>query len=171
MLRVLLKPVRLVIKAFTSNDSPAQLAAGFALGMMIGLMPKGNLAAGVLSVLLLATRVNLGAAAAAAGAFSWLGMWTDPFAQFIGLSLLTAPSLRATWTSLYNLPLVPWTHFNNTLVLGNLLLAGCLFYPVYHLGKHACQRWRPWLAEKAKRHELVDLLARAENALSWRPRA
>jgi uncharacterized protein (TIGR03546 family) len=170
MLRIVIRPVRLLIKAFTSNDSPPQLAAGFALGMMIGLVPKGNLVAAVLSVLLLATRVNLGAAAAAAGLFSWLAVLTDPLTQFVGLSLLTHPPLRSVWTYSYNLPVLPWTHFNNTAVLGNLLLGGCLFYPVYRFGKHACLRWRRWIVEKEKRHKLVDLFARSEKALSWRPR-
>jgi uncharacterized protein (TIGR03546 family) len=168
MLALLLKPVRMLLTAFKQNDSHGQLAAGFVLGMLLGLLPKDNLFVAILSVLLLATHVNLGAAAVGTLIFSWLGVLTDPLTERLATALLTAPALRLTWTLLYNLPLAPWTHFNNTAVLGNLLLGGLLCYPMYRFAKYACDRWRPKLVELAVKHELVDLFTRAEKAFSWR---
>ena len=40
-------------------------------------------------------------------------------------------ALKPLWTCLYSLPVVPWTKFNNTVVLGNLVLGLLLYAPVY----------------------------------------
>ena len=53
-----------------------------------------------------------------------LGFIFDPVFHAIGLQLLEAPSLRGLWTSMYNTPLVPYTNFNNTVVLQRGGLAG-----------------------------------------------
>ena len=66
MLRKLLRPLRLVAKALVAENSPRQLALGFALGMMVGLVPKGNLIALGLTLVLFGTRVNVGAGLVAA---------------------------------------------------------------------------------------------------------
>ena len=55
-----LRPVRALLTLLSSADSPRQIALGFALGMLVGLVPKGNLIAVALVTLLFAARVNLG---------------------------------------------------------------------------------------------------------------
>ena len=49
-------------------------------------------------------------------------------------SLLTAPSLRPLWTTCYNMPLVPYTNFNNTVVLESLVGWLVLVVPIYLWG-------------------------------------
>ncbi len=120
-------------KAITAGDTPRQLAAGVALGMMLGLLPKGNLLAICLSMAICASRVNIAVAMLSALAFSSTGMLADPLTDRLGLMLLKWDVLRPMWTSLYNLPLAPWTAFNNTVVLGSCLLGTLLFYPTYRL--------------------------------------
>ena len=89
MFSLLLKPLRLLVRAFADQDSPRQIAMGLALGAVIGLVPKGNLLAAVLMMIVCASRVNLGAAMLSAFAFSWIGMWVDPLSHRIGLALLS----------------------------------------------------------------------------------
>jgi hypothetical protein len=48
-----------------------------------------------------------------------LGFLLDPLFDWFGASLL-AGSLRHSGPPLYNTPLVPYTNFNNTVVLGSL---------------------------------------------------
>ena len=133
MLGWLLRPGRPLVKVLTAADSPEQIALGFALGMLIGLVPKDNLIAISLGVVLFSSRANLGAAALAGFLFTWLGVWADPISHRIGLGLLEFSALRPLWTWLYNFPLAPWTAFNNTVVLGSLILGLALFYPVFRL--------------------------------------
>jgi hypothetical protein len=53
-------PLRQAAMALVAGDWPRQLAAGFALGMVVGLVPRGNLIAVSLCVLLFSLRVNKG---------------------------------------------------------------------------------------------------------------
>ncbi|MCX6131587.1 MAG: hypothetical protein NTX25_21320 [Proteobacteria bacterium] len=47
----------------------------------------------------------------------------DTYIDALGAYLLRAPDLRAYWISAYNLPIVPWTRFNNSMILGAAVLA------------------------------------------------
>src|SRR5476651_1276880 len=81
MLSFVVRSLRTVIAALLAGDSPRQLAAGFAIGMVLGLVPKGNLIALSLCVLVFSLRVNTSLALVAAAAFSWAGAVLDPFAN------------------------------------------------------------------------------------------
>lgn len=164
----LIRPVRLLTKVFAVAATPRQLALGFALGMLIGLVPKGNLTAAALTVVFLGTRVNLGTGLAGAVLFSWIGMLTDPLTHRIGAALLTQASLEPMWAWLYQLPLAPWTALNNTVVLGSLLLGLWLFYPVFRLTELIVRRCQPWAVEKLGKYRIIERLWGTEIAASWR---
>jgi uncharacterized protein (TIGR03546 family) len=131
MFSAIVAAFRSPVRALLASNSNGQLAAGFTLGMIIGFMPKGNLIALSLCVLLFSLRCNKGLAILAAIVFSCAGAWTDPFAHKLGLAALSLQPLQATYASIFNLPLGPWLGFNNTLVAGSFLLALYLAYPVY----------------------------------------
>jgi uncharacterized protein (TIGR03546 family) len=114
-----------------ASNAPGQLAAGFTIGMIIGFVPKGNLIALSLCVLLFSIRCNKGLGLAAAIAFSFVGPWTDPFAHRLGLAALNWQPLQAAYASIFNLPLGPWLGLNNTVVLGSLLMGLYAAYPVF----------------------------------------
>jgi uncharacterized protein (TIGR03546 family) len=123
--------LRRVVRMLLAGSAPGQLATGFTLGMIIGILPKSNLIALSLCVLLFSLRCNKGLGLAAAVAFSFVGPWTDPFAHKLGLSALGIGSLQTTYASLMNMPLGPWLGFNNTVVTGSLLMGLYVAYPVY----------------------------------------
>jgi uncharacterized protein (TIGR03546 family) len=168
MIRQLLRPVRLVAKALAAENSPRQLALGFALGMVIGLVPKGNLIAIGLTLILFGTRVNVGAGLVAAVLFSWLGVYLDPAADDLGHWLLSDPSLHGLWTSLYNLPLTRWSGFNNTVVLGGLGLGLVLFYPAYEISRLFFARAQPPVVSWIRKYKLTRVLFGVELAANWR---
>ncbi len=162
MFWLVLRPLRFLTRALVDQDSSRQLALGFALGMIVGFVPKGNLIAIVLMMAVCGSKVNLGTAMLGAFLFSWVGLLTDPIAHDIGLWLLTQDSLHGFWTALYNLPIVPWTHFYNTIVLGSLLLGLALFYPMYRISEPRFAVWQPKFAERIKKFKLIKILLGAE---------
>ena len=99
--------------------------------MIIGVMPKTNLIALSLCVLLFSMRCNKGLGLAAAIAFSFVSPWTDPFAHKLGLAVLSLDSMQGTYAATFNLPLGPWWGFHNTVVTGSLLLGLYVAFPVY----------------------------------------
>lgn len=166
--RPLLRPLRGVSKVLVAEDSPRQLALGFALGMVIGLVPKGNLIAVALTVALFSTRVNLGMGLLSAGLFSWLGVYLDPASHDLGMKLLGAESLRPFWNFLYDVPLARWSGFNNTVVLGGLLLGAVLFYPAYEVSRLVFAKVQPPAREWLRRFWVTRVLFGLELAAGWR---
>lgn len=131
--------LRWAARGILASDSPNQLAAGFALGMVLGLVPKGNLIALSLCVLLFSLRVNKGLALTAAIVFSAFASYADSFTHKLGMEVLTAPSLQPVFASLLNAPVGPWIGFHNTVVTGSLLVGLYLAYPVFWLARVACR--------------------------------
>lgn len=159
-----LKPIRLTLKALITEATPGQLALGFAMGVLIGLVPKGNLIAITLGIVLAASRANLGVAAATILGCSFLSGYMDPFSDQLGWWLLSHPSLTEMWTNLYNKPVMPWTDFNNSIVLGSLVIGLLLLYPMYRLSKPVFARYTEKVSAWAKRYWLTRVLLGAEFA-------
>jgi uncharacterized protein (TIGR03546 family) len=159
-----LRPLRFLAQALVLETTPRQLAWGFALGMLIGLIPKGNLIAVALMTLFCALRINIAAGTAAIFVFSWAGMLLDPVSHRLGHFLLTQDSLQPLWTSLYNMNLVPWTAFNNTVVLGNTLIGLVLLLPVSALMRRVFDKFAPQWAERLKTYRIVHVLRGGELA-------
>jgi uncharacterized protein (TIGR03546 family) len=156
MFSAIVRPLRQAIGALLAGDSPRQLAAGVALGMVVGLVPKGNLIALSLCVLVFSLRVNTSLALLAAVAFTWVGAALDPFASKLGMQVLTIASLQATYASVFNLPLGPWLGFNNTVVTGSLLIGIYLAYPVYWVSLIVCERLQPRLIRWTEKHQRIS---------------
>ena len=148
MIAYVVRPLRRAIHALFAHDTPHQLALGFALGMMLGLMPKGNLIALSMCVLLFSLRVNAGLGFAAVVLFSWAGPLVDPFADKLGLAVLSADSLQGSYAAVFQLPLGPWLGFQNTVVTGSLLVGLYLAYPVYWTMFVACRSLQPQIASR-----------------------
>ncbi len=143
-----LQPVRRIVQALLAHDASNQLALGFALGMVLGLMPKGNLIAVSLFVLLFSLRVNTGISLVAAFAFSWCGPLVDPLADKVGAYVLSLPSMQATYASLFQMPLGPWAELNNTVVVGSLVIGLWAMYPAYWFS-HLVFEWNHKRAHEA----------------------
>jgi uncharacterized protein (TIGR03546 family) len=148
MLSDFLAPLRRIVHVLCAHGAPSELAAGMTLGMIIGLVPKDNLIALSLCVLLFSLRVNKGIALASAAFVACVASWIAPFAHKLGLIVLTAEPLQASFAAAYSLPLGPWLGFNNTVVIGSLLTGLYVAYPVYYLSRVAITRLLPWVAAR-----------------------
>ncbi|MCA9268064.1 MAG: TIGR03546 family protein [Planctomycetales bacterium] len=153
-----------MVKTLTAADSPRQIAWGFALGMLIGLVPKGNLLAATLGMLLVATRLNLGAAALAAFLFTWIGHGLDPISHRVGLALLENSWLKPLWAWLYGLPLAPWTALNNTVVMGSFALGLAALAPTYFGVRRAASRVLPRIRQRLLKYHIGKVLLGLEIA-------
>ena len=127
------KPVAKLIVALNGNLKKGQIAAGFAWGLLLGLIPAGNVFWIVLFVVSFffkhhhaSKMVVLAVLKIAAGAIA-------PAMDNIGWEILHIAALQPFFTTLYNMPFVPLTKFNNTLVAGGLVSGVVLFIPVFVL--------------------------------------
>jgi uncharacterized protein (TIGR03546 family) len=151
--------IKQVIGIFHGNQDPDEVGAGFALGSIIGLNPTNSLHNYVILFLLFLLNVNKGAAAFGMAIFAAIGYFTDPYAHQIGYKLLVnTPALNSFWTKMYNTPIVPFTHFNNTVVLGSLVIALALFVPVWLIVKSLTLLYRKNLQAKVNQWKIVKML-------------
>ena len=74
----------------------------------------------------------------------------DPIAAAIGASALENPSLQGLWTTLYNMPIVPYTRFNNTIVMGSFLFATVAAIPLYFLTRTLIIKYRLVVVSRIK---------------------
>ena len=151
MLLWVIRPLKNLLSAISPHDTPRQLALGVALGIAVGLVPKGNLTAIALTMLLFGSRVNLGTGVLAAFCFSWVGTLVDPVSHVIGSAILTSTPIQSMLAPIFNLPLVPWTALNNTVVLGSLFLGVGQFYFSYRLSRPFFEKYQPKVLQQLRR--------------------
>jgi uncharacterized protein (TIGR03546 family) len=146
----LLKLIQSIIKTLHSEGTPGQVAAGMALGAALGLTPLMNVHNLLVFSLLVILNVSFGGGMMGWALFVPLGFILDPIFHPIGLRLLEAPSLRGLWTSMYNTPLVPYTNFNNTIVLGSLVSWLALALPIFLGARWAVARYRATIGQRVQ---------------------
>lgn len=160
--------LRKLAQALAAQDTPRQLAAGFALGAAAGLIPKSSLFSHLLLIVLAASRANVATGFVAAALFSALGAPLDGLLHPIGAALLTAGPLKPLFTWAYNLPIVPWTRFNNTVVLGALLVGAAIAYPVYRGMIPVFETYSETVGARLRKFKIVQLLLGADLASKLR---
>jgi len=146
----LIKLIQSLVGALHSEGTPGQLAAGIALGSILGLTPLVNIHNAVVFAALVLLNVSFAGGMLGWALFVPIGFILDPLFDWLGHALLLAPSLRGLWTSLYNTPIVPLTNFNNTVVLGSLAFALLLFLPLFFATRWAVARYRATVGERVR---------------------
>lgn len=109
-----------------------QLILTFIYGSWLGFSPGfGSLHLVLLLLSLCILRLPLVLLVIVAAACWVLGMLGfDAGINALGLRILREPSLSSLWTQMYNAPVIPWTRFNNSMVMGATVLAFVLM-PVW----------------------------------------
>ena len=154
----LLKLIQSIIKTLHSEGTPGQVAAGMALGAALGLTPLMNVHNLVVFSLILLFNVSFGGGMLGWALFVPVGFILDPVFHAIGLGLLQAPSLRGLWTTMYNTPLVPYTNFNNSVVLGSVVGWLGLGLPIFFAARWGVARYRATIGERVQRSRLYKAI-------------
>jgi uncharacterized protein (TIGR03546 family) len=156
---VLLKLLQSLFKALHNEGTPGQVAAGIALGSILGLTPLVSLHNLAIAALILLFNVSVPGALLGWAVFVPLGFALDPMFEALGRRLLLEiPALVPLWTSLANIPVVPLTNFNNTVVLGSLVFSLLGFVPLWFGSRWAVRRYRETIGERVKQSALYRAL-------------
>jgi len=154
----LVKLLQSLVKALHSEGTPGQLAAGIALGSILGLTPLLSLHNAVVFGLIVLLNVSFPGAMLGWALFVPVGFLLDPVFDWIGHTLLFTPCLTPLWTSLYNMPVVPLTSFNNTIVLGSLVFSLLAFTPLCFATRWAVSRYRATIGERVRQSKWYRML-------------
>ncbi|MDZ7291986.1 MAG: TIGR03546 family protein [candidate division KSB1 bacterium] len=147
------------IKVMRAGASPGQIAGGFSLGFLIGLMPFLTLQSVIIFCMVFLLNINLSAATFAIFIASFGAFLLDPLFHHLGFHVLTGiPALHGLWTALYNMPVAPLTRFNNTVVMGSFISGMVLLAPVFYGMKKLVVVYRSGLEAKIKQWKIVQII-------------
>lgn len=148
-----------LFKILRSGESPAQISAGFILGMIPGLTPVWSLHNAIVLILLIILNVNLSAAIFSfilCSAFAYL---FDPLFHSLGYFLLAEiPQLRDFWTSFFNSPFLGLSNLNNTVVLGSFVVSLLLLIPVYFMIKQFVVVYRTKIDARLQKLKIIQVV-------------
>ena len=147
---LLLKQIFQLLKLLNSEKGTTQIAWGVALGFVLGMTPAFSLQTILVLLLLLFFRVQIGAAFLAAFFFKFVAYLLDPLFNSVGSMVLSQESLKPLFTSLYNMPIVPFTRFYNSIVMGSGVTAILLVPFVFFFTKWFIHKYREMIYYKFK---------------------
>src|SRR5687767_7715864 len=166
----LIKLLRSLFNTLHSDGSPSQLALGIALGAALGLTPIANAHNLIVLLLLAVLNVSFAAGMLAWAAFVPIGFMFDPIFDRVGrLLLLDMPALRPLWTTWDNVPGLALTNFNNTIVLGSVVMWLLLFVPLYFAARYGVVRYRATIGDRIVKSKYFKLLQASQvyNVYRW----
>jgi uncharacterized protein (TIGR03546 family) len=147
---LLLKQLFSLIKMLNSDQGTNQLAAGFAAGFVLGMTPFFSLQSLLIFICLLLFRIQIGAAFLSAFFFAFVAYILDPVFHTVGNAVLEMSALEPLWTTLYNMPIVPLTRFNNTIVMGSGIVSILLTPIVFVVSRSLIIKYRVTVVDKFK---------------------
>ncbi|MCR4734480.1 MAG: TIGR03546 family protein [Treponema sp.] len=156
----MLKAIINFFKALNSNAHPSEIAHSFALGMILGFMPKNNALWYILTVLFFFLRINRGALIIMTLIFSMLAPLLDPLFDTIGYAFLNIEFFEPVFRQMLEIPFVGFTKFNNTIVSGSLLFALFMYVPVFMLSKVSVKGWRAKLAPALRKTKIIKVISK-----------
>jgi len=155
----MLKGIGKLITALNGNLNKSQIAAGVSWGVLLGLVPLSNPFGIVLLIISFFFNHNHGAKIFGLAIVKILSMSILPALDVLGWEILHIDSLQPLFTTMFNMPFVPFTKFNNTLVMGGLIAGIVLWLPVFALFMALIPLYRNKLAPKIRESKFVKKLA------------
>jgi uncharacterized protein (TIGR03546 family) len=147
-LTILLKQIFGLLKLLNSETGTNQIAWGVAAGFVLGMSPTLSIQTLLIFILILIFRIQAGAAFLTAFFFKFLAYLLDPVFASVGSHVLEMPSLHGLFTTMYNMPLVPLTRFNNSIVMGAGVTAFILMPVVFLASRLLVVKYREKIVKR-----------------------
>lgn len=145
---ILLKQIFGLLKLLNSETGTNQIAWGVAAGFVLGMSPALSIQAFLIFMLILVFRIQAGAAFLTAFFFKFVAYLLDPAFATVGSIVLEMPDLRGLFTTMYNMPLVPLTRFNNSIVMGSGVTAVILMPIVFFSSRFLIVKYREKIVKR-----------------------
>lgn len=147
---LILKQLFAFIKLLNSDTGTISLALGMTCGFILGMTPVLSLHSLLVFLVLFIFRIQVGAALLMAFFFKFIAFLLDPLFHYVGSKVLEMESLSGIFTKLYNMPLIPYTRFNNSIVMGSAVITFALSPVVYLLSQYFIKKYREIVVARFK---------------------
>lgn len=163
---LILKQIYSFFKLLNSDTETSPLAWGLTLGLILGFAPFISIQTLLVLFVLFIFRVQMGAAFLSAFFFKLIAYFFDVPAHHLGTAVLEAEPLRPLFTALYNMPLVPMTRFNNSIVMGSMIVSLILAPFAYFIFKALIRKYRQLVVARIKNTKIWKAMA-ASKFYDW----
>ena len=163
---LILKQIFNLIRLLHTEGSVRGIAAGVALGFVLGLSPALSLQSILAIIVLLIFRIQITAALISSFFFKFIAFLLSPAFDSIGRAILEFEPLKPIFTTLYNLPIIPYTQFYNSVVMGAGALSIVLSPVVYMLARFVISKYQKTIAAKFNNSKLIKGL-KATKLIQW----
>jgi uncharacterized protein (TIGR03546 family) len=157
----LLKFIGKFIVALNGNVKKTEIAAGVAWGVLLGLIPAGNFYWTAVFILSFLFRNNFASKLLTMTVLKLLTPFIVFFVDNIGWQVLHLEYFQGLFTTMYNMPFIPFTKFNNTLVMGGLAVGALLWLPAFLVFLPLISLYRKYLAVKIRNSKIVKTIAKS----------
>ena len=147
------------IAAVNANNRPGEVAAAMTTGIILAFIPAGNLTWVFLLGLTFFLKINFGLQMIVIAVLKPLAFLADPVFDSAGYRILTLPQLEKFFTSLYNMPVVPLTGFNNTVLAGSVAIMALLALPLWIISKKFIALYREKIRDRFLSSKIVKKLS------------
>jgi uncharacterized protein (TIGR03546 family) len=147
---LILKQIFAFIKLLNSDTGTTSLAAGMTCGFILGMTPVLSLHSLIIFLILFFFRIQIGAAFLTAFFFKFVAFLIDPLFDVVGSKVLEMESLSPLFTKLYNMPLIPYTRFNNSIVMGSAVITFALSPIVFIISRRLIIKYRETVLARFK---------------------
>lgn len=146
------------LKVLNSDDNPWSIAVAIGLGMIVGLTPFWTLHNLLILVIAFLFRTHLASFWLSVIVFGMLAIGFAPLMSDLGNRLLGDPDLQSMWTAMYQQDFWRMTQFNNSLLLGSLLISFISLVPVTLVGYWLVVRYRKNIMQRLQNVKMVQWL-------------
>jgi uncharacterized protein (TIGR03546 family) len=144
-----------LLKVLNSEDSPNKIALAVVLAAFVGFTPLTAPHNLLILFIVLLFRINLTMFLISFGVFTLLAYLLDPASHTIGLMLLQSDSLGDLWTILYNNTFWRLMAFNNSIILGSLVITTLIAAPLFFLCRFLVLNYRNVIMAWVKKSRLA----------------
>lgn len=163
---IILKQLFSFIKLLNSDHGTNQIASGIAVGFVLGMTPFFSLQSILLFILMFVFRIQIGAVFVSAFFFAFIAYMLDSVFHLAGTWILEKESLTPLFTTLYNMPIIPFTRFNNTIVMGSGAVSLLLTPIIFIFAKYSVDKYRVTVLASFKNSKLY-LAFKATSIYKW----
>ena len=151
----MIKGIAKLIIALNGNVKKGQIAAGLAWGFLLGLVPAGNFFWIVLLLISFFFNHHHGSKFLVMAVVKLFSPLIAPPLDLLGWEILHIGALQPMFTSMYNMPFVPFTKFNNTLVAGGIAAGAVLSVPLFFIFMPLIDLYRNTVGQKIRNSKIV----------------
>ena len=147
---LLLKQIFGFLKLLNSDTGTVQISMGIAAGFILGMIPALSLQSLLVFLLIFFFRIQIGAALLTSFFFAFPAFLLDGVFHDVGAMILSNPGLKGFFTTLYNMPIIPYTRFNNSIVMGASVVAFALSPIIFFVAKKLIVKYREKIVVERK---------------------